>query len=90
MIKTNEDEIEIKRIISLIHESSYIIALTGAGMSTESGVPDFRGPSGLWKRVNPEYATYTFLKRILTSFGNSIWSYIRNLKTSPLIQHIIV
>jgi len=29
-------------------ESNYAIALTGAGMSTESGVPDFRGPKGLW------------------------------------------
>ncbi|MFC2045100.1 NAD-dependent deacetylase [Chloroflexota bacterium] len=42
--------------------SKYAIALTGAGMSTESGISDFRGPSGIWTR-DPEaerraYQTY--------------------------------
>ena len=41
-------------------ESSYAIALTGAGMSTESGIPDFRGPQGVWTK-NPEAERRAYL-----------------------------
>jgi NAD-dependent deacetylase len=52
----------IKRAARDLINSKYAIALTGAGISTESGVPDFRGPLGIWTR-NPEaerraYQTY--------------------------------
>jgi len=36
-----------------VDESSRIVVLTGAGISTESGIPDFRGPQGLWTK-NPK------------------------------------
>jgi len=38
----------IKRAAKDLVESKYAIALTGAGISTESEIPDFRGPKGIW------------------------------------------
>jgi len=45
---------EIQRAVALIRSSKVIVALTGAGISTPSGIPDFRSPgSGLWERYDP-------------------------------------
>jgi NAD-dependent deacetylase len=43
----------IAKAAQQLAQSRYTVALTGAGMSTESGVPDFRGPNGVWTK-NPE------------------------------------
>ncbi|MBI1239381.1 MAG: NAD-dependent deacetylase [Alphaproteobacteria bacterium] len=37
----------------MIAEAERIVAFTGAGISTESGIPDFRSPGGLWTRMKP-------------------------------------
>src|SRR5689334_16296931 len=41
-----------ERVRAWVEEARRIVALTGAGISTDSGIPDFRGPQGLWTR-NP-------------------------------------
>jgi NAD-dependent deacetylase len=46
------DEHDIERARRLIGSAQRIVALTGAGISTDSGIPDFRGPNGLWTK-NP-------------------------------------
>lgn len=48
----------IKRAAQALRTSRKTIALTGAGISAESGIPTFRDPGGLWDKYNPEeYAT---------------------------------
>jgi NAD-dependent deacetylase len=48
----------IKRAARILYQSKRTLALTGAGISVESGIPDFRSPGGLWERFDPiEYAT---------------------------------
>jgi NAD-dependent deacetylase len=51
-------DINIARAVEIIQSANNIIALTGAGISTESGIPDFRSAGGLWQKYDPaEYAT---------------------------------
>ena len=47
------DDIELLR--DLIGSAKRIVAFTGAGISTESGIPDFRSPGGIWTRYKPIY-----------------------------------
>jgi NAD-dependent deacetylase len=54
----------IGRLARLIHEHQPCVALTGAGISQESGIPDFRSPKGMWARFDPlEYATLGAFQR---------------------------
>ena len=45
---------EIEQLAQLIIQSKKAIVFTGAGISTESGIPDFRSPGGIWSRYDPE------------------------------------
>jgi NAD-dependent deacetylase len=43
------------RLVEHLRAASRILVFTGAGVSTASGIPDFRGPDGVWKRRRPVY-----------------------------------
>jgi NAD-dependent deacetylase len=48
------DRERIDRLASLVRDAGSVVALTGAGISVPSGIPDFRSPgTGLWENVNP-------------------------------------
>ncbi|MCG2677408.1 Sir2 family NAD-dependent protein deacetylase, partial [bacterium] len=53
---------KIRRIVDLILRAKYCVALTGAGISTESGIPDFRTPGkGLWEKLPAEaFSAFAF------------------------------
>ncbi len=44
---------DIEQCAGWLRESSACVAFTGAGISTESGIPDFRSPGGVWSRSQP-------------------------------------
>lgn len=62
MRESREDS--ILNAARLVHEASNVYAFTGAGVSVESGIPDFRSASGLWSRFDPmEYGTLGAFRR---------------------------
>ncbi len=53
MIAVMNDHLELATIRSWIDAAQRVTVLTGAGISTDSGIPDFRGPQGVWT-LNPK------------------------------------
>jgi NAD-dependent deacetylase len=76
-----------KRIVDLILDSKYCVALTGAGISTESGIPDFRTPGkGLWEML-PASAFSTWAFRMnpkgLYKHGMAMFEKLLTAKPNP-------
>ena len=49
----SETGVEVGRLRDLIEGAGRTVIFTGAGISTELGILDFRGPGGLWSKVRP-------------------------------------
>ncbi len=57
MVNIHEEEKmeeKIQKVAQWIIDSKKMIVFSGAGLSTESGIPDFRSPGGVWDKYNPE------------------------------------
>jgi len=55
----NQDlETLAEKVAGLISNSQKTVVFTGAGISTESGIPDFRSPGGVWEKLDPDDFTY--------------------------------
>ena len=66
----------VQEFAAKIRGSNEIVVFTGAGISTESGIPDFRGPGGLWTRYKP----VTF-QEFMSSEAARIEAWKRRLET---------
>ena len=69
---TNEDLLsQVEIIASIIRDSSYVVGMTGAGMSVESGIPPFRGADGLWTKYGtPPMDGYSQFQKDPTGWWN--------------------
>lgn len=45
---------DVLQAVSILEKADRILVFSGAGISTESGIPDFRGPEGLWTKLDPD------------------------------------
>ena len=53
-METKDFDFLVDKVAALILESSRVVVFTGAGISTESGIPDFRSPGGIWTKFDPD------------------------------------
>ena len=53
-METKDCNFLVDKVAALILESSRVVVFTGAGISTESGIPDFRSPGGIWTKFDPD------------------------------------
>jgi len=66
----------IRSAAEMIFRSKLTLALTGAGISVESGIPDFRSAGGLWSKYDPsEYATISAFRQN----PERVWNMLREM-----------
>ncbi len=64
-----------KKAAEIIKNSKNLVAFTGAGISVESGIPPFRGPTGLWSKYDPKILDIDFF----LSHPDISWKYIKEI-----------
>lgn len=83
-------ETSIARLADALASERHVVALTGAGISTESGIPDFRSAGGLWERFDPfDYAHIDSFR----AHPERVWAMLKELRAmvvgaQPNLGHI--
>lgn len=88
MTSSNNIEIAAQKISS----SKRILIFSGAGISTSSGIPDFRGNNGLWRKKNPvyfdEFISDETKRKEYWEYKIEFWNYIK--KAKPTFSHFFI
>jgi NAD-dependent deacetylase len=84
--------IDIEEFASRMRESRDIVVFTGAGISTESGIPDFRSPGGIWTRYRPvTYQEYISSEEArIEAWKRRLDTYEAHKNAKPNIGHYFV
>ena len=78
---------DIKRLKKIIEESKYLVFMGGAGVSTESGIPDFRSENGLYSEKFKRYSPETVLSRdFFLNHTAEFYEYYKNNMIFPFAK----
>lgn len=61
----------VEKAAAILRDSSRVLGFTGAGISTESGIPDFRSPGGIWTKYDPR--DFTFQKYVASHENRKLY-----------------
>lgn len=83
---------QVGLLADMLLDSRRTAVLTGAGISTESGIPDFRSPGGLWSKVDPMYAfsAETFLRRPEVFYREGLPHVASITSARPNVAHYVL
>jgi len=74
---------EADKLKELIGKSKSLVAFTGAGLSSESGIPTYRGINGVWSKYDPaKYASYDYF----VTDPSYYWQFFRDVRY-PSLEH---
>ena len=91
----NEKQGRIATVGRWIPRARAVVVFTGAGISTESGIPDFRSPGGLWSKYDPEEFTYQrFLaseraRQLYWRMSNDLYRLLQRVEPNPAHMAIV-
>lgn len=78
-------EDKYKVLATDIIRSKHVVAFTGSGISSESGIPTYRGAGGLWSKYDPNrYANIHYFKQDPSYY----WSFFRDIRY-PMLQEVV-
>jgi len=75
-MKAKAKEITPQELAGIIRRHPRVVALTGAGISVESGIPDFRSAGGLWSRFDP--MEYAYIRAFRTNPAK-VWAMLKEM-----------
>ena len=90
-----EIDARLDRAAELVAGTGRVVVFTGAGVSTESGIPDFRSPTGLWARYDPDDFSYpNFMRsedarRRYWAVGRELYAAIRGAQPNPAHRALV-
>ena len=80
-------------LLRAIADSRSVLVFTGAGISTPSGIPDFRGPEGVWKKRQPVYyqdfMSSEASRKEYWDYKLEAWSSFRSAEPNPVHRSLV-